>query len=974
MRGRGAGEQGGRGAGGRRKLAAFYWPLATLPVLILIFFNKMAFSNLILGRGDTFLYFYPYWHVAAEAVSNGRIPLWNPHLFMGAPFLANSQVGFFYPFNWPLWLWLPTPYAVSASILLHLFIAGCGAYWAGRRCLLLGRSGALVTAVLFALGGYLTAQVEHINQLQGLAWLPCFFVALNSLTNQGGWQAIARGILSLSALFTLQLLAGHSQTTFITGLGLGLWGLAQGVSHLSRRHKVAVGDGAWWWRILLALMIGVGLAGVITAVQLLPTLELAQLSSRQGGLPVNEVLSFSLHPLLLTRALLPAYGQSLFSEYVAFLPLSALMLATVGAWQWRRWRGVYPALILVGVGLFLALGAFNPLYWLLARLPGFNLFRVPARWLILTTFGLSLLAGVGWQIALDRWLQFSRPWSDLPRRARAKLWVVEWPLAIAFVLLLGLILWGFIAPFLTVFVPTGAEAPAESPNQGTMLLWLIELLVAYVWLSGQRPLRDPYARFGLGLRQGRPGSPFVLGLFSLILLFVATRTHPYNSLTTPEAYFDVRPPITRLQAEANGRFLSLSHIFFDPGDQAEIDTIYADQLPLAAQNDYTVAIKQKEIVAPNLPMIYDLASVDGFDGGILPTDSYSQLVRLVLPDGVVTTDGRLRENLTAVPPAQWLDLFSTRYIITDKVGDIWQDGVFFDMQHPVRLDEPVRVGYVPAYEATELWLMADSQPGEVIIETAVNTWHLIPQRQGDSLYHIPFPQPATPLSISISPPLPLSSASPLLQALSLVDSRDDTFQALVPANYRLIHSGDVKIYENLDVLPRAYLVDYWQWQSDVDASLVAMQQNDFAVGETAVLTGDPLPSPLPARARGSVSQGTATIVTDDPERIVIQTNSPTDTALILADAQYPGWQATIDGVATAVYPANAYFRGILLPAGQHEVMFAFESQSFSNGRIISLIGVGVWAVLFIVLAIGNRSNDYQAHLRGLLFSRHRPTL
>ena len=53
--------------------------------LIFLFFNKMAFSNLILARGDTFLYFYPYWHAAAEALREVRVPFWNPAIFMGAP-------------------------------------------------------------------------------------------------------------------------------------------------------------------------------------------------------------------------------------------------------------------------------------------------------------------------------------------------------------------------------------------------------------------------------------------------------------------------------------------------------------------------------------------------------------------------------------------------------------------------------------------------------------------------------------------------------------------------------------------------------------------------------------------------------------------------------------------------------------------------------------------------------------------------
>ncbi len=163
--------------------------------LILLFFNKMAFSNLILARGDTFLYFYPYWHAAAEALKAWRIPLWNDSLFMGAPLLANSQVGFFYPLNWLVWWLLPTPYAVSASILMHVVIAGTGAYVLAKRALALEWQSALLTAVLFALGGYFTAQVEHINQVQGLAWLPWLLWAVTPASRRKiGWHwVLVRG-------------------------------------------------------------------------------------------------------------------------------------------------------------------------------------------------------------------------------------------------------------------------------------------------------------------------------------------------------------------------------------------------------------------------------------------------------------------------------------------------------------------------------------------------------------------------------------------------------------------------------------------------------------------------------------------------------------------------------------------------------------------------------------------------------------
>ena len=84
--------------------------LATWPI---------TFGGLAIARGDLLLYFYPLRDFAAQAVREGRLPLWNPYTFMGAPFLANSQAGFFYPLNLLL-AWLPADRAVSWQIALHL--------------------------------------------------------------------------------------------------------------------------------------------------------------------------------------------------------------------------------------------------------------------------------------------------------------------------------------------------------------------------------------------------------------------------------------------------------------------------------------------------------------------------------------------------------------------------------------------------------------------------------------------------------------------------------------------------------------------------------------------------------------------------------------------------------------------------------------------------------------------------------------
>jgi len=948
-----------------------WWVLPALVGLAALFFNRLAFSNLVLARGDTFLYFYPYWQAAAAALRAGRVPLWNPDIFMGAPFLANSQAGFFYPLNWPLWLLFRAPYAVSATIVLHVVIAGAGAYLAGRRTLALARPAALLGAALFALGGYLTAQVEHVNQLQGLAWLPWLFVAVGLLKKeettdyadstdfQNGksvesvksvGSSFLGPVTAVGGLLALQLLAGHTQTAFISGVAVAVWVLAD-LRGLRRPVKP--------WRALLILAGGAALAAVLAAVQLLPTLELAGLSSRQGGLPINEVLSFSWQPLHLTRALLPAYDAPLFSEYVAFLPLTGLALAVVGAWRWRHDAAVRPWLILIIVALVLALGRFTPVYHLLGRLPGFDLFRVPARWLAPAALGVALLAGLGWQRVAE-FVAGERPAAVARRELIA-------PLLAAAVLIGLLVVWGFAAGWVAHFVPTGAEAPFAAPGGRALLGWLIEaaLLGLLLWVA----LTVPRAR--------ARHAPYDLIVLALAVLWLGSRGLPYNHPTTPAAALELRPPVARLLALAQcvapgpcaappDRFLSLSDILFDPGDAAEIDSIYGDQLDAAAIYDYVVAVKQWEVLSPNLSMRDGLPAIDGFDGGILPLATYSELMRLILPPDSATSDGRLREYLAAAPDARWLSLFNGRYLITDKVGDVWREGVLFDRQHPVNMgDAPAAVTALP-FEATELWLLAEGTPPPVEVTTSDGQiWLLAAELFGaPDLYRVVFPEPAVATGIAL---LPCEAAADCgLTALTLVDGRDGAFQPLSPAPYRLIHSGDVKIYENLDALPRAFVVAGWQWQPDSAAAVTAMSAPGFDPRQTAVLVGnDTTQSPQP-QMRTAPFIATAEIIAYAPERVAVRAGGDGG-LLLLTDAHYPGWEVTLDGQPAAVYAADGLFRGVFVPAGEHEVVFAFRPRSYRIGAVVSLLGLGV-VLIGVVSLVKRRGTQRDAEAENHSFS------
>jgi hypothetical protein len=285
-------------SGAHRPLWADLLALAALGALMLLFFHKIALTNQVLAGLDVFAYFYPYRDLASEALRAGRLPLWNPYLFMGAPLLANSQVAVLYPLHWPL-LWLSTPKQIAWSIVLHIWLAGAGTYLFARGPMRLRPLAAFVPAVVFALGGFLGAQVEHVNQLNASAWLPWLLLCLEGVMDarHQRWRWLA--LLCGGGIAGLILLAGHTQAAYIVFFGAGIYALLRGLTDLWGRRWL---PGLRGLGALAAMAI---MGAVLAAGQLLPTVELSSLSVRSGGLPYNEAASFSLKPGLVFRAFLP---------------------------------------------------------------------------------------------------------------------------------------------------------------------------------------------------------------------------------------------------------------------------------------------------------------------------------------------------------------------------------------------------------------------------------------------------------------------------------------------------------------------------------------------------------------------------------------------------------------------------------------------------------------------------------------------
>jgi uncharacterized membrane protein YfhO len=88
-----------------------------------------------------------------------------------------------------------------------------------------------------------------------------------------------------------------------------------------------------------------------------------------------------------------------------------------------------------------------------------------------------------------------------------------------------------------------------------------------------------------------------------------------------------------------------------------------------------------------------------------------------------------------------------------------------------------------------------------------------------------------------------------------------------------------------------------------------------------------------------VQTGQARIVQYEPERVVIETNTPADGILVLSDTYVPDWQARVDGQLSNVQVADYAFRAVRVPSGQHRVEFVYAPGSFTVGATISLLAI-----------------------------------
>jgi len=79
------------------------------------------------------------------------------------------------------------------------------------------------------------------------------------------------------------------------------------------------------------------------------------------------------------------------------------------------------------------------------------------------------------------------------------------------------------------------------------------------------------------------------------------------------------------------------------------------------------------------------------------------------------------------------------------------------------------------------------------------------------------------------------------------------------------------------------------------------------------------------------------MVDDAPSHVTLSVNAASRAILVLADRYTADWRATVDGIPAEVYRTNYLFRAVVVPAGEHQVVFSYRPVLFYIGATLSAL-------------------------------------
>jgi hypothetical protein len=363
-------------------------PVALLGLTMAMFADVLFIhgDRVLSGEGeDTYTYFLYQRQFGFEQLRAGHFPLWNPHIYSGAPFFGAFQSAMLYPPNWILYLTLPLVKAINYEFVLHVFLLGLFiALWARRYSL--HPMAALLAGVLamFSLPYFGCIFAGHQAPMDSMAWTPLVLLSVDSILDRPSVKWVLIGIFAVSML----ILAGYPPILFTTIVSCAIYG-AMRLVKVPRPGLT----------VLAVAVVGIG-ACLICAAQLWAGLQASSEGLRQHGLSlvISSGLSLSFDNIL--TLLVPHFfsGNGFLiwggTGGALFFGLTGQLIALFAVRVGFPHRGIWIATVLALVCI--ALGKHTPLFGLLYRfVPGFSLFRKPGEYCFEIVLFMTMMSAFG---------------------------------------------------------------------------------------------------------------------------------------------------------------------------------------------------------------------------------------------------------------------------------------------------------------------------------------------------------------------------------------------------------------------------------------------------------------------------------------------------------------------------------------------------------------------------------------------------
>jgi hypothetical protein len=876
----------------RREAAVLLLPAAAI----------VTFGSLVNGReilwGDFVSWYYPSHHYAATRLQNGELPLWNPYVDCGMPFIGEADHGTLYPPS--LLLHAIGDRKLALFFALEAFTVG-HILWGALSLYVLARSlgcspwAAAVGGLAFGLSGTFVARASHVSLVCAQAWLPVVLGGLHHAIRGGSRRALALAAAAVGMI----ALSGSPATLVVTVVGLTAVALATAAATRSEQPLV---PGLARAAAFAAFAAGAGV--LLGTIQLLPMMELVRSSERSAYI-YEEVASYAVGPQSLIMLVLPRFygwlrydalhywGPENFAELSGYTGVLTMAAAAAGL-AFAGLRRTAPWLAVAVVGFWLALGAHGGLHWLFYKLvPVLGEMRAPGRFLLLWACGLAVVAALGFDIIVE---------GLRAGDARIRRFVAVAAGAV-----------GILAIAVALWRPAGLLILDDWTH-----LMHLEGCRRALWAT-----LATVAALGAALRFPQAAAPVLACAlaFDVAVQWKGVGLHPRADILQV-----IGPAPPHLQPSLADRSLHrVGSRFTNPGQMmmARVQTTAGPGRHLLHYQAYSHRIASRS--SP----LYDLLNIR------YVAESTNDSVEapgpnLIVSEGIWLADG-LSVDIPVDPPVR---SEGVELMLTASARGI-PDGTLMGEIELVGPDgsevRPIRLGI----ETGEFDGRADpSAATRVPVDHYVNVADAGTLLRVHYRYALRLDRPRRVSAVRMRHPG--GPAALVVKELRLFRAPD-----AIPS-WRSVITGErygdfgIRLHENLDAVPRAWLArafvlassyeEAWRRMSELDL------RQDVAIEIPAGRTASDYPAP-PADGR---TRGAATVTHYAPEAITVTAEAPAPGAwLVLSEVTYPGWTATVDGRPTEIARADGLFRAVWLPPGPHEVALRYRPASFYRGAMVS---------------------------------------